>query len=108
MKKFLALGVITLSLLCSSFTPLPYTATAYALKGRTASGIRVARGIVAADPRLHKLGSKIYVNAGQYSGTYTVADTGGHVKGRRIDIWMPSVRECKKFGRRKVFVDKVH
>ena len=81
-----------------------YTATAYSLQGRTASGSYVRRGIVAADTRIHKLGSRIWINAGRYSGMYTVADTGGRIKGRTLDIWMPNSREARQFGRRKVYV----
>lgn len=85
-------------------TPVPYTATAYALRGQTASGHRVARGIVAADTRILPLGTKIEIKAGPYSGKYVVRDTGSRIKGRKLDIWMPSIREAKAFGRRKVHV----
>lgn len=81
-----------------------YSATAYCLKGRTASGGSVRRGIVAADPRVLPLGTKIYMDAGPYSGTYVVADTGGAVRGRRLDVWVPSQKEAIKFGRRKVTI----
>jgi 3D (Asp-Asp-Asp) domain-containing protein len=106
--KSLQLLIIVVVLTQLSFIYLgqPYTATAYSLKGRTASGEYVRRGIVAADTRLHKLGSKIKVNAGSYSGIYKVADTGRKIRGTRIDIWMPH-REAVKFGRRKVYVLKV-
>ncbi len=83
-----------------------YVATAYSLRGRTASGIYTRTGIVAADPRIHRLGSYINVDAGSYSGRYLVADTGGKIKGRRIDIWVASAREAMKFGKRKVSVSK--
>ena len=81
-----------------------YSATAYCLKGRTASGGSVRRGIVAADPRVLPLGTRIYMNAGPYSGTYVVADTGGAVRGRRLDVWVPSLAEARRFGRRKVTI----
>lgn len=81
-----------------------FNATAYCLKGRTASGSGVRRGIVAADPRVLPLGTKIYMDAGPYSGTYVVADTGGAVKGRRLDVWVPNVSEARRFGRRKVTI----
>jgi 3D (Asp-Asp-Asp) domain-containing protein len=82
-----------------------FTATAYCLKGRTALGHGVRRGIIAADPRVLKLGSSINLGAGAYSGTYLVSDTGGNVKGRKIDIWMPSCAEARRFGRRTVTVN---
>lgn len=80
-----------------------FTATAYCLKGRTAMGHGVRRGIIAADPRILPLGSRISIS-GAYSGTYLVSDTGGGVKGRELDIWMPSCSEARRFGRRSVSV----
>lgn len=84
-----------------------FKATAYCLRGKTASGSGVRRGIVAADPRILPLGTKIEIEAGSYSGTYTVADTGGAVKGKILDIWMPSCSEARKFGRKKIKVSVV-
>ena len=84
-----------------------FRATAYCLKGRTAMGGSVRRGIVAADPRVLPLGSQIEIDSGSYSGTYTVADTGGSVKGRKLDIWVPSCSEANRFGRRTVMVNRV-
>jgi len=81
-----------------------FSATAYCLKGRTALGHGVRRGIIAADPRVLKLGSTVTITAGQWSGTYLVSDTGGAVKGRRLDIWVPSCSEARRFGRRSVQV----
>jgi 3D (Asp-Asp-Asp) domain-containing protein len=79
-----------------------YTATAYSLHGRTASGAAVTHGIVAADPRVLPIGSRVRIEAGPYSGEYLVADTGGAVRGKRIDIWTPTSREAMRFGRRTV------
>ena len=82
--------------------PASYVATAYSLRGRTASGLPVSKGVIAADPRVLPLGSRVRLEAGSYSGEYLVADTGGLVRGRRIDIWTPSSREAMRFGRRTV------
>lgn len=79
-----------------------FTATAYCLKGRTAMGHGVRRGIIAADPRVLRLGSKVNLNAGAYSGQYLVSDTGGRIKGKKIDIWVASCAEARRFGRRTV------
>lgn len=81
-----------------------FSATAYCLSGKTALGHGVRRGIIAADPRVLKLGSKITINAGPYSGTYLVSDTGGSIKGKKLDIWVPSCSEARRFGRRPVQV----
>jgi 3D (Asp-Asp-Asp) domain-containing protein len=82
--------------------PTSYVATAYSLRGRTASGRLVSKGLIAADPRILPLGTRVRLEAGSYSGEYLVADTGGLVKGKRIDIWTPSSREAMRFGRRTV------
>ena len=81
-----------------------FTATAYCLKGRTAMGHGVRRGIIAADPRVLRLGSRVSLNAGPYSGQYLVSDTGGKIKGKKIDIWVPNCSEARRFGRRTVSI----
>ncbi|HYE71780.1 MAG TPA: 3D domain-containing protein [Blastocatellia bacterium] len=82
--------------------PQVFSATAYNLKGRTASGKMTKRGVIAADPRVLPLGSVVKLEAGDYSGVYTVHDTGGAIKGRIVDVWMPTSKEARSFGRRKV------
>ncbi len=84
-----------------------FRATAYCLQGRTATGGGVRRGIVAADPRVLPLGTRIQVSAGSYSGTYTVADTGGAIRGKILDIWVPSCSEAVRFGRKTISVSVV-
>jgi len=79
-----------------------YTATAYSLRGRTASGRPVGRGLIAADPSVLPLGTRVRLEAGSWSGEYVVADTGGAVRGRKIDIWTPTSREAMQFGKRIV------
>jgi len=78
-----------------------FMATAYALPGRTASGQTVRRGLIAADHTL-PLGTRVRLDAGKYSGEYLVADRGGRIRGRIIDIWVPSNGEAIRFGRRPV------
>ncbi len=88
--------------------PVPngvYQATAYAQSGKTASGELTHRHVVAADPDILPLGSRIKIrHAGRYSGEYVVADTGAKIQGRRLDIFMPSEAACRKFGRKAVRV----
>lgn len=76
-----------------------FNASAYSLRGKTASGERVRQGIIAADPRVLPLGTKVHI---QGMGIFVVKDTGGAIKNNRIDIWMPSTANAMKFGRRKV------
>jgi 3D (Asp-Asp-Asp) domain-containing protein len=82
-----------------------FKASAYCLKGHTASGIAVRRGMIAADPRVLPLGSIVRLHAGKYSGIYTVMDTGGAIRGHRIDIFLPSYPEAKNFGVRQVKIE---
>lgn len=82
--------------------PVSYVATAYSLRGKTASGRMVAKGLIAADPRILPLGSRVRLEVPGYHGEYLVADTGGLIRGRRIDIWIPSTKEAMRFGRRTV------
>jgi 3D (Asp-Asp-Asp) domain-containing protein len=81
---------------------LNYVATAYSLRGKTASGLMVSRGLIAADPRFLPLGSRVRLEHPGYTGEYLVADTGGKIRGKHIDIWTPSSREAMRFGRRTV------
>jgi 3D (Asp-Asp-Asp) domain-containing protein len=87
-------------------TYLEFEATAYSIEGRTAAGTRARRGIVAADPAVLPLGSRIRVlDAGRYSGDYVVEDTGRTIDGHEIDIYLADDREAKRFGRRHVRVE---
>ena len=78
------------------------TATAYCRDGRTRSGIRARSGVIAADPRVLPVGSIVRILDGPTTGIYTVMDTGSAIKGRRIDVYLPSCAHAKKFGRRMV------
>jgi len=93
------------------FKVLPYpsesigfVATAYCENGITKSGVPVAEGIVAADPRFLPLGTWIEVKSPMYSGIYQVMDTGRLVKGKKIDIYIPSYVKAIQFGVRKIKV----
>lgn len=86
----------------ASAPALSFTATAYSLRGRTASGRAASRGVIAADRRLLPIGTRVRLEAGSYSGEYVVADTGGSVRGRKIDIWVPNTGEAMRFGRRPI------
>lgn len=75
--------------------------------GITASGTKARPGVVAVDPKVIPLGTKLYVESldGTPDYGYAIAeDTGGAIKGNKIDLFMESSKDVKKFGRRKVKV----
>ena len=80
---------------------LRFEATAYCDEGETASGVQTRHGIVAADPDVLPLGSRIRVDGlgRRLSRTYEVEDTGRLVKGREIDIFMADCDAAREFGR---------
>jgi len=85
---------------------LDFEATAYSIEGKTASGAQTRDGVVAADPAVLPIGTKIRIrDAGRYSGEYVVKDTGRTIKGREVDIYLQNDAEAKKFGRKKVKVE---
>jgi 3D (Asp-Asp-Asp) domain-containing protein len=61
----------------------------------TATGIRVRPGTVAVDPKVIPLGSLLYIEGYGYA---IAADTGGAIKGNRIDLFTPSYDEAINFG----------
>ncbi len=82
-----------------------FTATAYCDSGLTKSGTRTREGIIAADPAHLPLGSVVRIVAAgdrRYERVYTVMDTGAHVRGRRIDVFMRDCDEARRFGVRPV------
>ncbi len=77
------------------------------LYGITATGIRATYGIVAVDPQVIPLGSKLFIQTTDGSFTYgyaLAADTGGAIKGNRIDLCFDSRQDALNFGRRDVVV----
>lgn len=74
---------------------------------KTANGTPLARGVVAVDPKVIPLGTRLYIETedGSYVyGNAIAADTGGAIKGNRIDLFMESTGECYAFGVRNVKV----
>lgn len=69
--------------------------------GRTASGMRLKPGVVAVDPRVIPLGTQLYIEG---YGMAIAGDTGGSIKGNRIDLCLGSRGEVNRFGRRTVTV----
>jgi 3D (Asp-Asp-Asp) domain-containing protein len=67
----------------------------------TASGLKPGHGVVAVDPRFIPLGTRLYVDGYGYC---VAGDTGGAIKGNRIDLGMDSRWEAQQVGRRRVRV----
>jgi 3D (Asp-Asp-Asp) domain-containing protein len=82
--------------------PQIYNATSYSRPGRGASGMGVRSGTIAADPKVLPFGTRVRLDAGQYSGEYVVTDSGTAIRGRKIDVWLPTYHEACRFGRRNV------
>ena len=84
-------------------------ATAYdpTAGSKTAMGTRARVGAVAVDPKVIPLGSKLYIESIDGFASYgyaTAEDTGGAIKGNRIDLFYNSNAEANRFGRRNVKV----
>jgi 3D (Asp-Asp-Asp) domain-containing protein len=80
---------------------LTVDAVAYYLPGKTALGVPVRKGVVAVDPKLIPLGTKMHVPG---YGPSLAADVGTAIRGRVIDLWFPSTVQARKWGRRTVTV----
>jgi 3D (Asp-Asp-Asp) domain-containing protein len=80
---------------------LTVTSTGYSLKGRTATGLPVGLGIVAVDPAVIPLGTRLTIPG---YGEGIAADTGGAVQGMTIDLWFPTLTAAMAWGRRTVTV----
>ena len=75
-------------------------ATAYTYTGnKTATGVEPREGLIAVDPKVIAMGSKIYVEGYGYA---IAADTGGAILGNRIDVFFPTLRQCIDWGRKSV------
>lgn len=89
-------------------TPLKMIATAYSRSeeegtadGITKSGTMVRPGVVAVDPEVIPLGTEIFIEG---LGVFIAEDTGGAIKGNRLDIYFESREEAFEFGVQSVNV----
>jgi 3D (Asp-Asp-Asp) domain-containing protein len=80
---------------------LVVSATCYDLPGRTATGMPVGQGVVAVDPSVIPLGSKLYIPG---YGNGIAADVGTGIRGAMIDLWYPTFTQCAAWGRRTVTI----
>jgi len=80
---------------------LTVTATGYSLVGATATGLPVGWGVVAVDPAVIPLGTRMTIPG---YGEGVAADTGGAVQGATIDLWFPTNAQALAWGRRVVTI----
>ncbi len=78
-----------------------YTPHCYGCSGITATGRPAGPGIVAVDPRIIPLGSRLYIPG---YGFALAGDTGGAIRGDRVDLGFSSYEDAMRFGRREVTV----
>jgi 3D (Asp-Asp-Asp) domain-containing protein len=88
-----------------SMVATAYTAGCGGCSGYTASGYHAGRGIVAVDPSVIPLGTRLYIPG---YGFAIAGDTGGAIHGKRIDLGFDSLSDALAFGRRAVKVYTLH
>lgn len=79
---------------CNSCDGRGITSTGYNLK-------KNPHGVIAVDPNVIPLGTRVYIEG---YGHYVARDTGGAIKGNKIDIHMPTLKQARNFGGKKVKV----
>jgi 3D (Asp-Asp-Asp) domain-containing protein len=80
---------------------LTVVATAYTLRGTTTTGIPTGYGVVAVDPAVIPLGTRMTIPG---YGEAVAADTGSAIRGLRIDVWVPTAAEAAQWQWRTVTI----
>ena len=80
---------------------LTVLATGYSIHGRTSTGIPTAHGVIAVDPSVIPLGTRLTIPG---YGEGVAADTGSAVRGTIIDLWFPTRQQALAWGTRTVTV----
>ena len=104
LANFVSHGIARMALMARSAMEMVatgYTADCSGCDGMTAIGRRAGHGIVAVDPRIIPIGTRLYIPG---YGFAVAGDTGGDIVGRRIDLGFDSARDAMNFGRRDVKV----
>jgi 3D (Asp-Asp-Asp) domain-containing protein len=89
-----------LSMVATAYDPSPASCGKYA-SGRTAIGLKATKGVIAVDPKVIPLGTRVFVEG---YGPAIAGDVGGAIKGNKIDVCFPTRREALQWGRRTVKV----
>lgn len=97
------------SRLVITVTATAYTPSCAGCSGITATGLNVKANphakVIAVDPSVIPLGTKVHIEG---FGVYTAADTGGAIKGKRIDILMATKHTALQFGRKQLKITILH
>jgi cystine transport system substrate-binding protein len=80
---------------------LTVIATAYSLPGNTASGLPTGPGVVAVDPTVIPMGTRMTIPG---YGEGIAADVGTAIKGNRIDVWFPELEQARAWGAKTVTI----
>jgi 3D (Asp-Asp-Asp) domain-containing protein len=104
LARFEARGLAQMALIARNAIEMlatAYTAGSAGGGGMTAIGRRAGYGIVAVDPRVIPLGTRLYITG---YGFAVAGDTGGDIVGHRVDLGFDTLRDAMLFGRRVVTV----
>jgi 3D (Asp-Asp-Asp) domain-containing protein/peptidoglycan hydrolase CwlO-like protein len=82
-------------------TRMTVSSTGYCLRGRTSTGIPTGWGVVAVDPAVIPLGTRMTIPG---YGEGVAADTGSAVRGAMIDVWFPTCAQALGWGRQLVTI----
>ena len=93
-------GGRVMRMVATAYDPGPASCGRHA-NGRTAIGMKATKGVIAVDPRIIPLGSRVFVEG---YGPAVAGDVGGAIKGNRIDVCFSTRREALQWGRRTVKV----
>ena len=91
-------GRRVLTMIATGYDPSPASNGGYT---RTSTGLRIGHGVVAVDPKIIPLGTKLYIEGYGYA---VAADVGSAIKGYRIDLGHDTARGARNIGRRVVRV----
>lgn len=85
-----------------------FESTAYTLyassNSKTAYGLKPQVGVVAVDPNVIPLGTRLYIEG---YGDAIAGDTGSAIKGNIVDVFLPDRDTCRKWGRKEVSVWRI-
>ena len=87
----------------SSNKKMKVVATAYTGYSTTSTGQKPVWGTIAVDPKVIPYGTKVYIP--QFNQVFVANNTGGAIKGNKIDIFMNTKKECYNWGRRTIDIE---